>query len=273
MTARLAGKVAVITGGTGGIGQAIARAMLDEGAHTVVVTGRDARRGAEVAEALGKGACFRPQDVTSETDWDELTGWIRDRFGRLDVLVNNAGWAGSGDPQDPVHTTLRQWRDIMSVNLDSVFLGCRAAIRLMTDADGAGRPAATATPTGTARGCIVNISSTAGILSTPAFVAYGAAKAAVAHLTRSVAVHCARVGTGIRCNAVHPALVDTALGDDVLRLFDADIERARQAYLARVPLGTLAAPEDVAGAVVYLASDEARYVTGESLVVGGGLGV
>lgn len=272
MTARLAGKVAVVTGGTGGIGQAIARGMLDEGAHAVVVTGRDVQRGAKVAEALGKGACFRPQDVTSESDWDELMGWIRDRFGRLDVLVNNAGWLGSGDPQDPVRTTLRQWRDIMSVNLDSVFLGCRAAIRLMTDADGSGPPA-TATSTGAARGSIVNLSSTAGILSTPAFVAYGAAKAAVAHLTRSVAVYCARTGTGIRCNAVHPALVDTPLGDDVLRLFDADIERARQAYLARVPLGTLAAPEDVVGAVVYLASDEARYVTGESLVVGGGLGV
>lgn len=268
MTGRLAGKVAVVTGGTGGIGQAIARGMLDEGAHAVVVTGRDARRGAEVAEALGKGACFRPQDVTSEAGWDELTGWIRERFGRLDVLVNNAGWVGGADPQDPVHTTLRQWRDIMAVNLDAVFLGCRAAVRLMTDADGAGAGAA-----GPARGCIVNLSSTAGILSTPAFVAYGAAKAAVAHLTRSVAVHCARSGTGIRCNAVHPALVDTALGDDVLRLFDADVERARQTYLARVPLGTLAAPEDVAGAVVYLASDEARYVTGESLVVGGGLGV
>jgi 3(or 17)beta-hydroxysteroid dehydrogenase len=270
MTGRLAGKVAVVTGGTGGIGQAIARGMLDEGAHAVVVTGRDVRRGAEVAGALGKGACFRPQDVTSEAGWDELTDWIRDRFGRLDVLVNNAGWVGDGDPQDPVRTTLRQWRDVMSVNLDSVFLGCRAAVRLMADADGSGGPAGS---TGPARGCIVNISSTAGMLSTPAFVAYGAAKAAVAHLTRSVAVYCARAGTGIRCNAVHPALVDTALGDDVLRLFDADVERARQAYLARVPLGMLAAPEDVVGAVVYLASDEARYVTGESLVVGGGLGV
>lgn len=271
MTGRLAGKVAVVTGGTGGIGQAIARGMLDEGADAVVVTGRDVRRGAEVAETLGKGACFRAQDVTSETGWDELMGWVRDRFGRLDVLVNNAGWVGGGDPQDPVRTTLRQWRDIMAVNLDAVFLGCRAAVRLMTEADGSGGTAVT--PTGTARGCIVNLSSTAGILSTPAFVAYGAAKAAVAHLTRSVAVHCARAGTGIRCNAVHPALVDTALGDDVLRLFDTDVERARQAYLARVPLGALAAPEDVAGAVVYLASDEARYVTGESLVVGGGLGV
>jgi 3(or 17)beta-hydroxysteroid dehydrogenase len=251
---RQAGRVAVVTGGTRGIGLAIARRLLAERAQAVVVTGRDAARGAEAAAELGGRAHFVPQDATSEKNWDELVGEVTARFGGLDVLVNNAGWAGPAG-QDPQRTALEDWREVFAANLDSAFLGCRAAIGAMAPG-----------------GAIVNLSSTAGVLSTPAFVAYGAAKAAVAHLTASVAVYCARRGNGIRCNAVLPALIDTDLGTDILHRFDPDPAAALSGYLGRVPLGRLGVPDDVAAAVAYLASDDARYVTAARLVVAGGLG-
>jgi 3(or 17)beta-hydroxysteroid dehydrogenase len=255
---RLHDQVAVITGGTGAIGTAVAQAVLDEGARAVVVTARQADRGTAVAAKLGDRALFLPQDVTDEARWGEVISEVVARFGRLDLLVNAAGWVGdAGLGQDPERTSLQQWREVLAVNLDGVFLGCRAGIAAMRDTGG----------------CLVNVSSTAGLLSTPAFVAYGAAKAAVGHLTKSVAVYCARAGLRIRCNSVHPALVQTPLGEEILRLFNPDLDAARQTYLARVPLGKLAQPDDVAGAVVYLASSEASYVTGAELVVGGGLGV
>jgi 3(or 17)beta-hydroxysteroid dehydrogenase len=184
---------------------------------------------------------------------------VLERFGRLDVLVNNAGWIGTGNVQSPEETSLDEWQEIFAVNLDGTFLGCRAGIRAMK---------------GNERASIVNMSSTAGLLSTASFCAYGAAKAAVAHLTKSVAIYCAKHGYPIRCNSVHPAIIDdTAMRDTIFRLYGQDVEASRAGYLSRVPLGTLGSPEDVAGAVVYLASDDSKYVTGSQLVVGGGIGV
>ncbi|MEV4344456.1 glucose 1-dehydrogenase [Actinoplanes sp. NPDC049596] len=255
---RLTDRVAVVTGGTSGIGLALARRLIAEDAAAVVVTGRDERRGAEAAGQLGPRAHYLAQDVVEEKQWPQVLDAVAGRFGRLDVLVNNAGSAGGGEPQDPAAITLATWHRILAGNLDSVFLGCRAAMAVM------GRD----TP-----GSIINMSSTAGLMSTPRFVAYGAAKAAVTHLTKSVAVHCARTGLALRCNSVHPAMIDTELGASLLGRFDADPGRARAGYLSRVPLGELGQPDDVAGAVAYLASDDSRYVTGSQLVVSGGLGV
>jgi 3(or 17)beta-hydroxysteroid dehydrogenase len=219
-----------------------------------VVTGRDADCGAVAAAELGPGAHYLPQDATSEPRWREIVAEVLARFDRLDVLVNNAGQAGPGG-QDPEQTSLAGWRQVFAANVDSAFLGCRAAIPAMR-----------------AGGAIVNLSSTAGMLATPAFVAYGAAKAAVAHLTASVAVYCARRRNGIRCNAVLPALIETDLGADILRRFDPDPQAALAGYLTRVPVGQLGSPADVAAAVAYLASGDARYVTAARLVVSGGLG-
>lgn len=255
---RLTGRVALVTGGTGGIGTAIARRLLTEDARAVVVTGRDPRRGAVTVAELGDRACFLPQDVTDETRWAAVLDEVVDRFGGLDILVNNAGSTGGPGRQDPESTTMSTWRAVLAVNLDGVFLGCRAALPVIGERGG---------------GSIVNISSTAGLMSTPKFVAYGAAKAAVTQLTKSVAVHCARAGNGVRCNSVHPSLIDTELGGDILRLFDEDPERARAGYVARVPLGEIGVPDDVAAAVAFLVSDDARYITGEQLVVSGGLNV
>jgi 3(or 17)beta-hydroxysteroid dehydrogenase len=255
---RLDDKVVLLTGGTDGIGLVLAGRLIDEGARAVVVTGRNAERGKLAAERLGERAIYLRQDVTDEGRWEEVMGEVLERFGRLDVLVNNAGWIGTGEVQSPEETSLKEWQEIFAVNLDGSFLGCRAGIKAMKAGGGA----------------IVNMSSTAGLLSTASFCAYGAAKAAVAHLTKSVAIYCAKHGYGIRCNSVHPAIIDdTAMRDTIFRLYGEDVEASRAGYLARVPLGTLGTPEDVAGAVVYLASDDSKYVTGSQLVVGGGIGV
>jgi 3(or 17)beta-hydroxysteroid dehydrogenase len=255
---RLAEKVVLITGGTNGIGLAVAENMLQEGAHAVIITGRDCERGMRACRKLGDRVLYLEQDVKDEDRWNENMYEISKRFQRLDVLVNNAGHAGTEESQNPEELTLSEWQRIMAVNLDGVFLGCRAAIAMMKTGSG---------------GSIVNMSSTAGLMSTPAFVAYGAAKAGVAQLTKSVAVYCARKGYQIRCNSVHPALIDTSLSKQIFHYLGDNVTSAREGYLARVPLGTLGTPQDVAPAVVYLASDESRYVTGTHLVVGGGLGV
>ncbi|MEW2476745.1 glucose 1-dehydrogenase [Micromonospora gifhornensis] len=255
---RLAGKVCLISGGTAGIGLTTAELFARHDAQAVVVTGRDPERGAEAVERLGGNAWYLPQDVVDEDRWDAVVDAVVARYGRLDILVNNAGWIGDEQAQDIEEVELEQWRRILAVNLDSVMLGCRAAVRVMGANGG---------------GSIVNVSSTAGLMSTPLFTAYGAAKAAITQLTKSVAVHCAWRRYGIRCNSVHPGLIETDLGDRVLALFDPDVDRARTAYLARVPMGELGTPDDAAAAILYLASDESRHVTGTQLVVSGGLGV
>lgn len=247
----------LITGGTSGIGLAAARRAAEEGAR-VIVTGRDAGRGRGALAEIGGEALFLRQDVLDEAQWQEVCDEVVARCGRLDVLVNNAGSVGSGAPQNPEHMALAEWRSVVTLNLDSVFLGCRAAIAAMRRGEG---------------GSIVNLSSTAAILGTPLIAAYGAAKAGVRQLTKSVAVYCARQGYRIRCNSIHPAIIETPLGDQIFHLYGPDPDEARAAYLQRVPLGSLGEPQDVAHAVVYLASDESRYVTGAELLIAGGLGV
>jgi NAD(P)-dependent dehydrogenase (short-subunit alcohol dehydrogenase family) len=254
----LSGKTVLVSGGTAGIGLAIAERALEDGARAVVVTGRDCERGRKAAGCLGGDALYLQQDATDEAGWDAVTDRITERYGHLDVLVNNAGSLGDGDVQDLETVSLDEWRHITAANVESTFLGCRAAIRSMKTNGG---------------GAIVNMSSTAGLLGTPAFVAYGAAKAAIAHLTKSVAVHCARRGYGIRCNCVHPAIVDTSMRDHLIQLYGGDFDAARTTYLSRVPMSRFGTPAEVAAAVVHLASDESSYCTGAGLVIGGGLGV
>lgn len=246
---RLAGKVALVTGGGSGIGAATVRRFRSEGA-SVVVADIDVGAAEAVAAEPGPAAMARPLDVRDEASWLALIASIERRFGALHVLVNNAGIVGPMEGQTPEDLSLDEWRRIAAVDAEGVFLGCKSAIPAIARSGG---------------GAIVNISSIAALRPTPGLIGYGAAKASVRQLTQSVALHCARRKLGIRCNSVHPGIVRTAMFEAA---FDAE-ERARRT--AEVPLGRLGEPDEIADAVLFLSSDEARYITGAKLVVDGGI--
>ena len=253
--ARLDGKIALITGGASGFGAATGRLFAREGAK-VVLTDKNTDGGQRVAREIGNAASFMAHDDTSEEDWARVVEETMGLHGKLDILMNNAGVFGSGAPQDIENITFAEWRFVNSVNLDGVFLGCRAAIPAMAKTGG---------------GSIINISSIAGIRGTSHIVAYGASKGAVRQLTKSVAQHCGYKGYKIRCNSIHPGMVRTQLGDDVLRHRYGDVEAGAAARLKEVPLGELGTVEDVANAALFLASDESRHITGLEMVVDGGV--
>jgi NAD(P)-dependent dehydrogenase (short-subunit alcohol dehydrogenase family) len=251
---RLVGKVAIVTGAASGIGRAIAARFAEAGA-VVVVADIDLDGATAAAAELGVPATAEHHDVADEASWERVVAGTVTAHGRLDVLVNGAGIAGSGAPQDPERVSLDEWRAIFRVNLDGVMLGCREAIPALRAGGG---------------GSIVNISSVAARIATPHVTPYGAAKAGVSQLTESIALHCARKGYGIRCNAIEPGTIETALTEQVFTWGGRDAEAGRDAFRRLVPLGRLGEPDDIAHAAVYLASDEAAYVTGTSLRVDGG---
>jgi 3(or 17)beta-hydroxysteroid dehydrogenase len=247
---RLSGKVALITGGGSGLGAATARRLHAEGAF-VWITDRVVESGQTLAAELGERAIFRALDVTREADWIEAIGAIDTAHGRLDVLVNNAG---VGVVADIETTTLEQWRFVHSVNVEGTFLGCKHGIGLMKRTGGS----------------IINLSSVAGIVGDPKLAAYCSSKGAVRTLTKAVAMHCARKQYGIRVNSVHPAFIDTPMVDDIVSSAK-DPEKARVGLAKAIPLGRIGEPTDVAAAVAYLASEDAKFVTGSELTVDGGL--
>lgn len=251
---RLNGKRALVTGAGSGLGAAIAAMFAREGAR-VLVTDIDDGAAARVAAALGFGAETCRLDVTSESEWAAAIDIAASRLGGLEILVNNAGIGIFGNVET---TSFADWRRVQSVDLDSVFLGCKAALPLIAATTGA-----------EGRGAILNISSIAGIIAAANMAAYNAAKAGVRHLTKSVALHCAKSGYRVTCNSLHPTFIDTPILDGFVRGGD----RAETlAKLARqVPLGHIGEPDDVAYAAVYLCSDEAKFVTGAELYIDGGM--
>jgi NAD(P)-dependent dehydrogenase (short-subunit alcohol dehydrogenase family) len=251
---RLAGKVALVTGAASGIGKACAEVLAREGA-SVVLTDVQVDKGVDVAAGIGKAggkAVFARQDVTSEQEWAEIVRRIEKDFGRLDVLVNNAGIAVGGMVTD---LTLEEFRRQMSVNVDSVFLGTKTSLPLMRKTGG---------------GSIVNISSIAGLRGAPRLSAYCASKGAVRLFTKAVALECAVMKDGIRVNSVHPGIIDTPIWGQVIPGSNEppDLD-ALSAF--RVPLGVKGQPTDIANVVAFLASDDSRYMTGEEVVVDGGM--
>jgi 3(or 17)beta-hydroxysteroid dehydrogenase len=251
---RVEGKIAIVTGSGTGIGRATALRLAGEGA-TLVITDMDMAAGETVVGEIGDTANFVQQDVREEGDWRRLMDDTLSRHGRLDILVNNAGILATENLQELESTELDQWRAIQCVNTEGVFLGCKYGVEAMRANGG---------------GSIVNLSSMAALVGTPHLVAYGASKGAVRQLTKSVALHCGSRGYGIRCNSVHPGLIETRMGDQVMALGNGDIERNKEARRRMVPLGELGRPDDVANCILFLASDDARYVTGAELVVDGG---
>lgn len=254
---RLAGKVAHITGAARGIGAAIAEAFVREGAE-VVLSDLDATEVAATAGNLGPRARAVTLDVRQEAEWQATHADILARYGRLDVLVNNAGITGfEGSPaaHDPEHATLDDWRAVLATNLDGVFLGCKHAIRAMR-------------ATGT--GSIINISSRSGIVGIPAAAAYAASKAAVRNHTKSVALYCAEQNLQIRCNSIHPAAILTPMWEPMLGE-GPEREANLKAFVADTPLRRFGMPAEVAALAVLLASDEATYMTGAELHLDGGI--
>lgn len=252
---RVSNKMALVTGGAQGLGEAIAHMLAREGAKVSVsdINEAGARTVADaINAACGSGTAFAfAHDVTSEVDWKRVLEGAHAAMGGLNVLVNNAGIGSMGSVEDESHETFRK---VQEVDVDSIFLGCKHAIPLMR-AHGAGS--------------IVNISSIAGIIASHNYVAYNAAKAAVRHMSKSIALHCARTGGQIRCNSVHPTFINTPILDGVKKMFG---ETEGLAKLARqVPLGRVGEPDDIAYAVLYLASDESGFVTGAELKVDGGI--
>lgn len=255
MTERLAGKKALVTGAAQGLGATIARMMAAQGAK-VALTDRNEPGAREVAAEIdaryGAGTAFGfGHDVADAEHWDRVVAAADAALGGINVLVNNAGIAVMGSIES---LSLDDWDRCMKVNTDSVFLGCKAALKVMRDH---------------APGSIVNISSISGLIAGHNLAVYNASKAAVWLLTKSVALHCAKLRLDIRCNSVHPAFIKTPILNDLSP--KGASEELYEKLARQVPLGRLGDPADVGHAVVYLASDESRFMTGSELKLDGGL--
>jgi NAD(P)-dependent dehydrogenase (short-subunit alcohol dehydrogenase family) len=242
------GKVALVTGGAQGLGQAIAELLAREGAQ-VVITDLQEEKGGALAAGIGAGFVF--QDVSKEEDWERVVGEVVSTHGGLHILVNNAGVALL---KTVVDTTLEEWRRLHAVNLDGVFLGVKHGIPAIAASGG---------------GSIVNISSMEGIIAHPEMPAFNSSKGGVRLLTKSAALYCGRERNGVRVNSVHPAFVTGPLLQHYLD-HQSDPDEALAELEDAHPIGALGDPEDVAFGVLYLASDESKWVTGSELVLDGG---
>jgi NAD(P)-dependent dehydrogenase (short-subunit alcohol dehydrogenase family) len=254
---RVSGKIALITGAAQGIGQAIAELLAREGAQVVLSDVND-ESGRRVAEAIGAAARYVHLDVSREEEWAAVADSITGTCGRLDILVNNAGITGfleTDGPHDPENLDMGSWHKVHATNIYGAALGCKYGISLMKSS---------------AAASIVNISSRSGIVGIPGAAAYASSKAALRNHTKSVALYCAEKGYPIRCNAIHPAAILTPMWDAMLGEGEAR-EQSIRAIERDIPLGVMGDPRDVAYAALYLASDEARYVTGIELHIDGGI--
>ncbi len=245
---RLAGKTALITGAASGIGRATAKLFRAEGAKVAATD----RNEAGLTDLKPEVDLVLVQDVTDEERWREVVAAAVAAFGRLDILVNSAGIGTKGNIETE---TLADWRKVHAVNAEGTFLGCREAVRVMKETGG---------------GSIVNLSSVAGIIGDAQTIAYCASKGAVRLLTKSAALHCGRSGYKIRVNSVHPSFADTPMVQGLIAS-SRNPERTREGLARAAPLGRLGRAEEVAAAILYLASDESAFTTGTEIVVDGGL--
>lgn len=257
MAGRVAGKKALVTGAAQGLGAAIAERLAEEGAQillTDINADGVAARAAAINAAHGAGTAFSlGHDVTSEHDWKAAVAAARAQMGGLSVLVNNAGVGLGGNIESCDYAT---WKKAFAINSDSVYLGCHHALPLLRE----NQP-----------GSIVNISSIAGLVGAADLAPYNASKASVWMLTKSVALHCAREKIDVRCNSVHPAWVDTAILDNMRRDPAMPHETIVGKLARQIPLGRVGEPREVADGVLYLASDESRFMTGAELKLDGGI--
>ena len=252
---RVSGKKAFITGAAQGLGACFARMLADEGASVALtdVNLDGARAAAAAINARHPGRAFAfGHDVTSEAEWREALGAAAEAMGGISVLINNAGVGGWGNIETE---TLDGWRRTHAIDVDSIFIGTQLAMPYLR----AAQPAS-----------IINISSVAGMIAHGDMLAYNSAKAAVWMMTKSIALHCARAGYDIRCNSVHPVFTRTAIIDPLIAMGGGGKE-GEQRLFRQIPLQRLGEPEDVGYAVLYLASDESRFVTASEFKIDGGI--
>ena len=252
---RAAGKKAFISGGAGGLGSAMARMLAREGAKVsladINLDGAKAVA-SQINAEVGAGAAFAfPLDVTKEDQWIYALEEADAAMGGLSVLVNNAGISRGGNIEQ---LSFDDWKLVMSVNVDSVFLGTKHALKYLRQ----NQP-----------GSIINISSIAGLIAAHNSPAYNASKAAVWLLSKGIALHCAKQGLDVRSNSIHPTFIDTPILDPLRQMFGK--EEAEAKLGRQIPLGHIGEPDDIANAVLYLASDESKFMTGAELKLDGGI--
>ncbi len=247
---RLEGKTAIVTGGASGIGEATTRLFVKEGARVFIADIDDVRGDALESElnADGEVVIFRNFDVTHENRWIEVVDEVMDKWGRLDIVVNNAGMSGAKGRATVEDTLVENWDTVFAVNSTAIMLGTKTAIPAMRENGG---------------GSVVNVSSIFGIVGSPAGAAYHASKGAARTFSKAAAVQYAK--DNIRVNSVHPGFTDTPMTLDIHSQ-----KEIRDARLEMTPLGRLGLPLDIAYGILYLASDEAAWVTGTELVIDGG---
>ncbi len=254
---RLKGKIALVTGAARGIGQAIAQMFAEQQAIVILSDINDVE-GQKVSDNI-QGEChYLHLDVAQESDWQKVHDAIKQKYGRLDIVVNNAGITGffeSAGPHDPENLDLDSWHTVHQTNLDGVALGCKYAISLMKESEAAS---------------IINISSRSGIVGIPGAAAYASSKAAVRNHSKTVALYCAEQRYPIRCNSIHPGAILTPMWDAMLGEGE-QRQQGIESVAQEVPLKTMGDVKDVAYAVVYLASDESKYITGIELNIDGGI--
>jgi NAD(P)-dependent dehydrogenase (short-subunit alcohol dehydrogenase family) len=243
-------KIALVTGAASGLGAAIASRLHEEGFY-LVGCDIDEQAGAHLVATLGSHCEFIRLNVTSESEWQAAIASVREKHGRLDVLVNNAGITTVGNIET---LSLELLKREFAVNVDSVFLGCQNALGLMK----------------TTGGAIINIASGCSKKVKPDLAGYNATKAAVTMLSKTIAMHCAKQGYGIRVNTVHPGAIRTPMVDKVLAQSE-NPEALMASFVADHPIGRIGEPSDIASMVAFLASDQATFVTGAEFFVDGGM--
>jgi NAD(P)-dependent dehydrogenase (short-subunit alcohol dehydrogenase family) len=254
---RVAGKAALITGAAGGLGRAMAWMLAREGARVAVtdvdVAGAEALA-AEINAEIPGAAFAYAHDVTDEDQWIDVVARAAGAMGGLSILINNAGIGGSllWSEKD----TLENWRKVQAINLESVMLGCKHAMPHLRDSGA---------------GSIVNISSVAGLAAAPGMGAYNATKAAVWMYTKTVALEAAKAGWNVRCNSVHPVFIKTPILDPFIAMAGGDETTAHEKLARGIPMKRIGEPDDVAWCVLYLASDESKFVTGAEFKIDGGM--
>jgi 3(or 17)beta-hydroxysteroid dehydrogenase len=261
--ARVADKIALVTGAAAGIGRAAALALAHEGAH-VVATDIDLDGAEDVAAEIrrtNRSAIALRHDVSREDQWRVAIDAAMSEFGRLDVLVNNAG---IGPSKPLLETSLEDWHGVMRINLDGAFLGVRMGVEAMRSLPSRPRRRP---------GSIVNLSSILGLVGMAETAAYSASKGGVRLLTKSTALECAEKGYEVRINSIHPGFTWTPMVQSAVKRMasaEADEGAIRNSLTALHPLGRMGTADDIAAAVVYLASDEPSFMTGAELVIDGG---